>query len=92
MDDDSEQSPWYRDIRLVKPPFQLVKCFKVRRVYCTLPPSLATYSFELRTFVARPTALYLYSRGTSALCSLSGSYTPTTYPTNGLDSFKRMPD
>ncbi|KAH9165835.1 WD40-repeat-containing domain protein [Lactarius sanguifluus] len=28
MDNDSEQSPWYRDSRLVEPPFQLVKCFK----------------------------------------------------------------
>lgn len=31
MDNDSEQLPWYRDSELVDPPFQLVKCFKVRR-------------------------------------------------------------
>lgn len=31
MDDDNEQLPWYRDNRLIEPPFQLVKCFKVRR-------------------------------------------------------------
>jgi hypothetical protein len=46
MDDNSLQLPWYRDSRLVKPPFQLVKCFKVRRAYCTSPSSLATYSFD----------------------------------------------
>ena len=31
MDNDSEQLPWYRDSELVDPPFQLVKCFKVRK-------------------------------------------------------------
>jgi len=40
MDNDREQLPWYRDSQLVEPPFQLVKCFKVRRAYCTSPATV----------------------------------------------------
>ena len=91
MDNDGEHIPWYRDSQLVDPPFQLVKCFKVRKALYFAHHCLATYSFDLRTFVARLTASYLYSRGTSALCSLSGSYTPITYLASGLNSSKRIP-
>jgi hypothetical protein len=36
--------PWYRDSQLVDPPFQLVKCFKVRRAYRTLFTSVLRHT------------------------------------------------
>jgi hypothetical protein len=63
MDNDSDQLPWYRDSELVVPPFQLVKCFKVRRAYISttavlrrtrliLEPSWPTSSIRISIPVA----------------------------------------